>query len=244
MLNRTLLFGEGLFETIRWKPSEEKLKLHYNRLKSSAEYFDIPCPSYEEFKEDVEKATSGKDNLYVKYLLISKGGDYLTDKSLNYGKLIITKSLRESPERVKLCLAPYRRHSTDPICRHKSTSYLFNLLVKKYAKGLNLWDGVIVNEKGYICETATSNLLFLKGSNLYTPAKDCGLLWGTTLELLQRKIPIREEYILLSKIEDYDGIFVLNSLLPCAMVEEIDNKKLRQDQETFKHIRDILKACL
>lgn len=244
MINRTLLFGEGLFETIRWKSSKEKLELHYKRLRNSAEDLGIPYPSYEEFIRDLEEATGLKDNLYVKYLLISKGGDYLTDKPSAYEKLVITKELKKMPEKVKLCISPYKRHSTDPICKHKTTSYLFNLMVKKHAKGLNFWDGLIINERGYVCETSTANLLFLKGSNLYTPAKDCGLLWGTTIELLKRRLTIKEEYITLEKIERYDSILLLNSLLPCALVEEIEKKSLKQDTVAFEEIKNTLKACL
>ena len=59
-----------------------------------------------------------------------KGVRELTDKPQDYGKLIITKELKPPPERIKLCLSPYGRYSSDPVCRHKSTSYLFNLFVK------------------------------------------------------------------------------------------------------------------
>ncbi|MFN3947378.1 MAG: aminotransferase class IV [Aquificaceae bacterium] len=240
MLNRTLLFGEGLFETIRWKPQEEKLKLHYERLKSSAEVLGIPYPTYEEFLIDLQEATGKEENLYVKYLLISKGGDLLTDKPLQRGRLIITKPLRAMPEKVSLCLSPYHRHSSDPVCRHKTTSYLFNLMVKKYSQSLGFWDGIVVNEKGYVCECSTANLLFLKGSKLYTPARENGLLWGTTLEFLSRRIPIEEDYISLKKIEDYDGLFVINSLLPCAIVESFEGKPLKQDLSTLEAIREIV----
>lgn len=244
MLNRTLIFGEGLFETIRWRLSEEKLKLHYERLKASAEHFGIPYPSYEEFLKDLEEATRGKEKLYVKYLLISKGGDQLTDKPQGYGKLIITKELKPTPERIKLCLSPYGRHSSDPVCRHKSTSYLFNLLVKRYAQHKGFWDGLIVNEKGHVCETSTANLLFLKGSKLYTPAKDCGLLWGTTLEFLKRRLPIEEAYIDLQKVEDYDCVMVLNSLVLCALVEEFEGKRLKADTSAFEEVSRILRSSL
>ncbi len=237
MLNRTLLFGEGLFETIRWKSQEEKLRLHYERLKNSAEALGIPYPTYEEFLMDLQEATGKEENLYVKYLLISKGGDYLTQKPSQRGKLIITKPLRATPEKVSLCLSPYLRHSSDPVCRHKTTSYLFNLMVKKHSQSLGFWDGVIANEKGYVCETSTANLLFLKGSKLYTPARENGLLWGTTLEFLSRRIPIEEDYISLERIEDYHSLFVLNSLLPCAMVESFEGKPLKQDPSTFEVIR-------
>ncbi|MFN7064952.1 MAG: aminotransferase class IV [Aquificaceae bacterium] len=244
MVNRTLLFGEGLFETLRWRPSEEKLRLHYERLRSSAEFFHIPCPDYEEFKRDLETATKGEEDLYVKYLLISKGGDYITDRPTGSEKLIITKGIGHIPNRVRLTLSPYRRHSLDPVCRHKSTSYLFSLLVKRHAKEMGFWDGLIVNEKGHICESSTANLLFIKGSHLYTPAKECGLLWGTTLEFIRRRFPIREEYIPLEKMEAFEGMFVLNSLILCAVVEEVNGKTMRVDLSAFEELRSILRACL
>ncbi len=244
MLNRTLLFGEGLFETIRWKPSEEKLKLHYERLKSSALSLGIPHPTYEEFLRDIEEATGKRTDLYVKYLLISKGSEHITDEPKDYGRLILVKDLKPQPERVDLCISPYRRHSSDPVCRHKSTSYLFNLLVKKHAKGRGFWDGVIVNEKGYVCETSTANLIFLKGSKFFTPAKACGLLWGTTLQFLQKRLDIEEDYIEISKMEDFDCVMVLNSLILCAVVDRFEEKRLKVDLEAFEEVSRILKASL
>ncbi|MEN3028932.1 MAG: aminotransferase class IV [Aquificaceae bacterium] len=242
MFNRTLLFGEGLFETIRWKPSEEKLSLHYRRLSSSAETFGIPHPTYEEFKKELQKYTRGRDGLYVKYLLLSRGGDYLTDSPQAYGRLVIVKALKPQPHRVKLCLSPYRRHSSDPLCGHKTTSYLFNLLVKREALSRGFQDGIILNEKEHVCETATSNLLFLKGSRLYTPARSSGLLWGTTLEFLRRRVEIREEYIRFRELEKYDALFVLNSLMLCAMVERLEARPLSMEEQGFKELQGILRA--
>ncbi|MEJ5339665.1 MAG: aminotransferase class IV [Aquificaceae bacterium] len=242
MTNRTLLFGEGLFETIRWRPSEEKLRLHYERLSSSAGYLGIPCPTYEEFIRDLLQVAGSRDGLYLKYLLISKGGDFLTDRPSSHGTLIIAKSLKPAPLKVRLCLSSYRRHSSDPVCRHKTTSYLFNLLVKREAKRRGYWDGVVLNERGHTCETSTANLLFLKGSRLYTPARECGLLWGTTLEFLSRRLEVREEYLELSALKSCDSLFVLNSLVLCAAVEEMDGERLRVDRDALEEINRILKA--
>lgn len=240
MPNRTLLFGEGLFETIRWRPKEEKLRLHYERLSSSADYFGIPCPSYEEFKEALERATSGCDGLYVKYLLVSRGANALTDRPEGYRSLIIKKTLGQQPERVRLTFSSFRRHSSDPVCRHKTTSYLFNLTVKKEAKVKGFHDGIVLNEKEELCETSTANLLLLKGSRLYTPARECGLLWGTTLELLSRSMDIREERIKLEDLYKYDSLFVLNSLVLCCGVEGVEDKSIPVDEEALREIRKVL----
>ncbi|MDW8033138.1 MAG: aminotransferase class IV [Aquificaceae bacterium] len=244
MVNRTLLFGEGLFETIRWKPSEEKLSLHYQRLSSSAKTLGIPCPTYEEFRAELEKHTHGGDGLYVKYLLISKGGDHLTHSPQAYGELILVKALKSQPYRVDLCLSSYRRHSSDPLCGHKTTSYLFNLLVKREALSRGFHDGIVLNEKDQVCETATSNLLLLRGSRFYTPAKSSGLLWGTTLEFLRRRLEIEEEYIRFTELDKYDALFVLNSLMLCAMVERLEERTLNIDIQGFKELRGILRASL
>lgn len=241
MLNRTLLFGEGLFETIRWRPSEERLKLHYKRLSTSAEFFGIPFPSYEEFIKDIEEVAYGKD-LYVKYVLLSKGGGYLADMPKSYGSLVLTKPLEPTPKSLKLCFSHYRRHSSDPVCRHKTTSYLFNLLVKRDSLKRGFWDAIILNEREEICETSTANLILVKGSKLYTPAKECGLLWGTTIEFLSSKLEVKEEYIKASDLKDYDGIFVLNSLIMCAVVEEIEGERLKVEENVFEEINRIIKA--
>ncbi|RMH06037.1 MAG: aminodeoxychorismate lyase [Aquificota bacterium] len=238
--NRTLLFGEGLFETIRWHPGEEKLRLHYERLSNSAKALGIAYPSYEEFLGDLQRVAEGKGELYVKYLLLSFGEDYYGGKPTSYKSLVFAKPLKPSPERVSLCLSSYQRHSSDPVCRHKTTSYLFNVLVKRSARERGFYDGLVLNERGFLCETSSANLLLVKGSRLYTPAKDCGLLWGTTLELLSRKMQVLEEYIKPSHLEGADGVFILNSLLLCVPVERLEDKVLRIDLEAFKEVKKAL----
>ena len=79
--------ARGFFETIRWKPPEEKLKLHYERLEASAVYFGIPHPCFVEFLKDIDGSTKGGEGLYVKFLLISNGGDQLRDNQHDYGDM-------------------------------------------------------------------------------------------------------------------------------------------------------------
>jgi Branched-chain amino acid aminotransferase/4-amino-4-deoxychorismate lyase len=50
MMNRTLLYGEGLFETMKLPISEKRLRLHYERLKSSAEFFGYPVQATKSLK--------------------------------------------------------------------------------------------------------------------------------------------------------------------------------------------------
>jgi len=73
MQPRTLFYGEGVFETILWRGRTKKLMRHYERLKTSAEFFHIPYPDFEHFCRKIEEKTENKINLYVKFCLFSKG---------------------------------------------------------------------------------------------------------------------------------------------------------------------------
>jgi 4-amino-4-deoxychorismate lyase len=239
VINRTLLYGEGLFETIKLPSTEERLKLHYERLKSSAEFFGIPYPSYEEFIKDcllpVEEPT------YLKFCLLSEGDDYYGGSSKTYQKLIIKKKLNLPKAPLFLKLSPYRRHSEDPLCKHKTTSYLFNVLVKKDALRDGFYDGIVINEREEVCETSSANLLFLKGSKFYTPAVECGRLEGTTLRLLKTRIEIQEERIKVDRLEDFEGVFLLNALIDC-MPAQINGINLKVLPEVAEYVVKILKA--
>ncbi|WP_448583655.1 aminotransferase class IV [Thermocrinis sp.] len=217
MINRTLLYGEGLFETMKLPISEKRLKIHYERLKSSAEFFGIPYPSYEEFKKDC--MVDVKEKSYLKFCLIAKGEDYYGGKATDYGKLIMIKKLKPLEEPIRLTISPYRRHSGDPICRHKTTSYLFNLMVKRKAVESGFYDGIIINERDEVCETSSANLLFLKGNSFYTPAKESGRLEGTTLKILKELIDVKEERIKVESLKDFEGAFIINALIDCLPVE-------------------------
>ncbi len=237
MMNRTLLYGEGLFETMKLPISEKRLRLHYERLKSSAEFFGIPCPSYEEFKKDC--TIEVKEQTYLKFCLIAKGESYYGGKANDYGKLILVKRFKPLNGSVKLNISPYRRHSADPTCRHKTTNYLFNVVVKRQAMEEGFYDGIIVNERDEVCETSSANLLFLKGNTLYTPAKESGILEGTTLRILKEFMDVKEERIKVERLKDFEGAFIVNALIDCLPVE-IEGFGLRILKDVSLEIKKVI----
>ncbi len=239
-MNRALQFGEGLFETIHWRGRNYKLKKHYERLRSSAEFFGYPCPEYGEFVREIEKATAGNKNLYVKYLLLLKGSEYYGDYPEGYETKVLVKKLPQTPERVKLCLSSYRRHSRNPVFYHKTTNFLFSVLVKREAKIRGFFDGIVLNERNFLTETSSANLLIYKRGKFFTPARESGLLQGTTLELLSEEISIKEEFISLDFLKDAEGVFILNSLIKLLPVLEIEGERFRENKELVKELREVI----
>ncbi|MCX8070359.1 MAG: hypothetical protein N2738_07630 [Thermodesulfovibrionales bacterium] len=70
--SRTLLYGEGLFETMLWRGVTKKLKRHYNRLYESSSFFKIPCPDFDEFVSHIFSVTGNERDIYVTYFLYSE----------------------------------------------------------------------------------------------------------------------------------------------------------------------------
>ena len=239
-MNRTLYFGEGLFETIRWRGETPKVRLHYERLKNSAQELGLKYPSYEEFLEYIKTASGGERDVYVKLCLLSKGSDYFGDEPEDYEVRVVVKALPPVPKEVRLTISSYRRHSKNPTFRHKTTSFLFNVLVKREAKKKGFFDGVVLNEKGEITECSSSNLILLKGERLLTPYRDSGLLWGTTLEILSRELGIREERLGIGDVEEADAIFITNSILGAVPVVEVEGLRKEVDEDLLREMRIVI----
>lgn len=219
-LNRTLLYGEGLFETILWRGKTEKLLRHYRRLKSSADFLKIPSPSFEEFVKAIEDETKGRRDLYVKFCLISDGDSRFDASPESYRTVVIVKPYRRM-EKMRLTLSPFRRNSRDPLIYHKTMNYLFNILVKRKALGAGYDDAIILNERDEITECSSSNLLIFREDLFLTPSVQCGLLRGTTLDVLRERFDIKEVRFGIEDLLDADSVFVTNSISGAVPVTEI-----------------------
>ncbi|HID66371.1 MAG TPA: aminodeoxychorismate lyase [Aquificaceae bacterium] len=238
---RALYYGEGLFETIKWLGENLKLTKHCQRLKQSAEFFGYPYPSYEEFLNKIVEATGNNKNLYVKFLLLYSGSDYYGDFPNSYKIDVIVKPLPKIPKSVKLCISDMRRHSKNPIFYHKTTNYLFNVLVKRKAKKRGFFDGIVLNEKDLITETSSANILIYKGRKFITPARESGLLWGTTIDIILEDLNVSEERINCNLLYSADYVFILNSIVEVVPVKEIEGKNYRVDSLLLAEIKELIK---
>ncbi len=126
-----------------------------------------------------------------------------------------------------------------------------NLKYKKILSYLSKMDNsqsdiaLVFNKK--LLETGTSNLLFVKDQNFFTPKKD--YYEGNTYKFFKTKIrKIIKKDILLKEIKNYDEILLIGSGKGVASVKTINEIKWkRKNLEKFKllsnHYELIIKKC-
>ncbi len=210
-------FGEGLFETFKVVNGNLPpfFVYHYERLKTGAEFFKIPYPTFDEFKNFVLKRIRERKEkeLYVKILLLSLGEGYYGGTATEYKLEAVVKPLKPPRGRLVLTVSPFRRHSQNPLWRFKTISFLFNVAVKREANSRGYYDALILNEKGNITETSSANFFCLKGGKLLTPPVEEGLLPGITRRVLLEEGKATEEVLSLENLKDCEKFFISNALM-------------------------------
>jgi len=189
--------SHGVFTTIRLKGKPGKLVLfknHFSGLIKSLKKYKI-------YTKNIERNT--------KHLIHSS-----INKNINYDHLLrvaltkkfISISIRKrfKPKKnFELKIINYKR--IDPQTK--------NLYYKKILKELNKYDpskiDIALVYKGKILETCTSNILFFKNKEYFSPKNDCYI--GNTINYLKGKIKISFKDIYYKDLKKFDEIMLLGS---------------------------------
>ena len=179
--NRSLMFGESVFETFRYK---QKLPVffsdHMRRLESSCNFMGIKFPGDFYIESLVEKFVKNHESehinniikdLIVKVLIFSSGGSSYGDLS---EKSSVCISIKEddvkSNHEYSLCLSKNIKASFDPLNSHKTSNYFMSVYEKRIATNRGYDDALFINEKNLVVETTAGNFFWIKGKNVFTPS--------------------------------------------------------------------------
>ena len=197
----------AIFETILWNGGYLLLDDHLDRLASSASELGIDC--------DLVAVRSSLAGLEDK--LSGTGGRHRVRLTLDCdGKASVAAepfTPDPSDRAVRVCVAPERVDSADPLIRHKVTRR------ERYDRGLSdaidngFQEALFLNERGEVTEGAISNLIVRIDGTWCTPPVSCGLLNGVYRRYLLRTRPwIRERVISLDDLRRADMLLLCNAL--------------------------------
>ncbi len=256
MKNRTLLFGEGLFETFRVYVGRKLafVEDHLDRMAEGCGFFALPFSRQQAL--DALTATlpeipdSTEARLRLNLLTRGDHGVDETEFQTSWEPLQEITAWQKSG--VRLTFAPFQRFSRSPLVRFKTTSYLENIHVFSLARREGFFDALFANERDEITEGSITNVFFTDKDLIYTPPIEAGLLPGVTrrqvIKVAQALgLSLTEATITPADLNGFDGAFVTNSvieILPVCAVADIDYdipEMIRSLQQGYK---ERLKACL
>ena len=152
---------------------------------------------------------------------------------------------------VHLRVSSIRRNETAPSSRHKTVSYLDNIMAMAQSRTSGADDALLLNTRGGVTGTTLANL-FLMDANAYlaTPRLCDGVLDGVTRELVLELaedlgIAVDVRTIGLEDVEAAAGLFVTNSLgllMPVARIESTTYGS--EENPLFQNLSDALVEAL
>lgn len=238
---RSLFYGEGVFETFRYKSKlPAYFHKHYSRMSQGATLIKIPIPDAVYVKELIDKASFNTDieDAYVKVCLLSEGRSEFHKYSESSKALVIIREYKKPPDTVTVWVNSFNRNSSSPILRIKSLNYLENVLARRAAIDLGFDEALFLNDRQEITEGAASNIFWLKDEALFTPSPECGLLPGVTRSLLldisaEIGLYVREGRYSLQDILGSECAFFTNSVIGAVRISKINESEMPIDNDAF-----------
>jgi branched-subunit amino acid aminotransferase/4-amino-4-deoxychorismate lyase len=221
--------GRGIFETMRaYRGRVVYLKEHLNRLRCSARALGLACPYSETQLSRIIRQAIKKSRIKdVRVRLVLREKDlaievkeYQPPKAQKYRKGFT------------LAVSPFRQKDFR-LARFKTTERALYEKSLAYARKKGFDEALILNSRGNLAEASRSNIFFVKGGNLYTPALTCGCLEGVTRKAIfgvakKQKIKLCQGNFTLQDLRAAEEAFLTNSLIGVMPVRAVEKKTIGQ----------------
>lgn len=227
-LDEGFAFGIGAFETIAVENGKPVfLKKHLARLGDALSQLEIT---------DEELLVKFTESEIKKYL---KENNSKTEPVSRVLKIMVSPrnvafSMRQNDyseqdykRGAQLITSNIRRNESSPFTYIKSLSCGDNIREKQRVVRLGYDEAVFLNSKGQLAEGAVTNLFFCRQDRVFTPKRSCGLLPGVMREWVLENCPVEEEVIYPEEVEQFDEMFITNSLMGIMPVAKFDKKKFK-----------------
>ncbi|WP_453992499.1 aminodeoxychorismate lyase [Bacillus nitroreducens] len=228
------LYGMGLFETFRiYDGHPFLLDDHLVRLQSGLNDIRIKKSfSRLEVKNILQDllAANGLKHAYVRFN-VSAGIGEVALPTTDYLEPSVIVFMKEIPPRIEEKRARFlqtTRNSPEGDFRLKSHHFLNNIYGKREIGNDPAIEGVFLTKEGFLAEGITSNLFWVKGETLFTPALQTGILNGVTRSFVMRLassigLNVQEGLYFPEQILQSDEAFITNSIQEIVPLSEVEN---------------------
>jgi branched-chain amino acid aminotransferase len=251
VLDRGFLYGDSIYEVFRTYGGVPLFyDEHWQRFENSATLIRMRLELTKDRLTDAIRATiaaTGAAKLgqdaYVRYTVTRGDGpvDLFPSPELKTRYVIIVRPVPSwNPEffsrGVRLGVASTRRNPKNALDPNiKGGNYLNNVLGVMDARALGADDCVMLNEEDLVTEASNSNVFFVIGGELVTPAQTAGNLRGLTKAALHdacraRGLATRERDVAAGELADATECFLTSAtreVMPVVSLRTLDGRVLR-----------------
>lgn len=241
-LDRGMLLGDGIFETIRCEEGQLLFHVaHFARLMRSARITHLPfnMPN-EDLLEICQQILDANSLTYARLRITVTRGESGGGPDFTSGKTAPTllvhavdfdaarfDTMRKKGISAEVIDFPLNHRS--PLAQVKTTSYQERLLARHRATSSGADEGIFLNTDGILAEGAFSNVFLVKDGVVKTPPVADGALPGivrlkTGLLCPRLELDYKEESLTLDDLLSADEAFMTNSLMEIMPLTEVNSQ--------------------
>jgi branched-chain amino acid aminotransferase len=239
--NRSLRYGDGLFESMRWENDRISLgDFHFQRLFHGLEILQMERPpafTVDYFFTQIQELCkrNGREAARIRLNVFREESPALFPANNRPQFIIETADLPASnPEPLRLTVYPGEKKATGILSSLKTNSYLLSVMAAKYAQQNGFDDALILNARDGICEASSSNVFLIRDRTVFTPSLAEGCVAGVMRGHLMRQLPalgfaVQEISAGLEMLYEADEVFLTNAIRRIQPVCRLGDRRYRQE---------------
>lgn len=234
--DRGLLLGDGLFETLRYCGGRvRRVEAHERRLRASCAALDLACPLDRiELAPIIEQLVhrAGLQDAAIRLTLTAGSGERGLARSASAAPscLITAAPLAAPPATLSLGTSSMRRSGSSLAARHKTLSYIDNVMARREARRAGADMALLLDSGGHLSGADCANLFWVSKGRLFTPALDCAVLPGTARAAILAGLEVEQDRFGPDSLAAADCVFVTNALIGAVVIASVDGKSVGAGQ--------------
>ncbi len=237
-LDRGLLYGDGIFETVRvYEGLPFMLDAHIRRMAEGCSVIGLTPPDADEIRRAARSVLDENGLTGDAYLRITatRGatGRLWYDMENSRPTLVVLARPYSPPDHGKGSRLTesrsFRSDERSPLSRTKHTGILWKMLPRAQARRDGFDDALLLNTSGDVSEGTSANAFWVRNGELYTPALECGILAGVTRAIViqisrENGIAVSEGCYPLDHLLGADEVFLTSSTAELTPVQSVEDR--------------------